>query len=135
METINTTPERIMALMTDALESIWHCDKRIEDKTKQLQQLAAKVADYSTREMMYSGGMCFKEMQRESDNLRSYANEMRGLVQEFGSLRFLCEIKTPEELREDVLPELLQSDKRYQEMGRDMLVKQGLEIYIREACL
>lgn len=135
METINTTPDRIMASMTDVLESLWHTDHRMQDKNEQIQKLAAKVADYSTREMMYGGGMCFNEMRRESDNLRAYASDLRGLVHKFSSLCFLCQITTPEQLRDEVLPELLKSDDRYNEMGRDMLIKQGLEIYIREACI
>jgi hypothetical protein len=134
METINTTPERIMAAMTDVLESIWHTDHRINDKNEAIQKLAAKVATYSTREMMYGGGMCFNELQRQSDNLRNYASEMRGLVRKFGSLCFLCEIASPITLREELLPELIKSDDQYQERGRDMLLIKGMEIYIREAC-
>lgn len=135
MKTINTTPERIMSSMTDVLESIWHTDHRIEDKTEQLRKLSAKAAEYSTREMLYGCGMCFNEMQREASVMRTYASDLASLVRKFASLCYLCEITTPEELREQVLPELLKSDDRYNDMGRDMLIKKGMEIYIREACI
>ena len=133
MKTINTTPARIMYEMAQVLESLWHTDSRIEDKTEQLRKLSEKVAAYSTREMLYGCGMCFNEMQRESEVLRTYASDMRSLVRKFASLCYLCEIVTAEELREQVLPLLLNSDDRFNEMGRDYLIKKGIEIYIREA--